>query len=143
MKDAYSFHTSQEDLATYYQSCLKAYHRIYKRVGLPEVIAVASDSGMMGGSVSHEFMLLTPIGEDSIAICPDCGYCANMEAAENILPKKSCKTSEPLALVHTPIFTPLRRFANFFTVQKSNPAKLWFIRKTQMTATLFCSFAGI
>ena len=73
MKDAYSFHTSQEDLETYYQRCLKAYHRIYKRVGLPEVIAVASDSGMMGGSVSHEFMLLTPIGEDSIAICPDCG----------------------------------------------------------------------
>ena len=49
--------------------CHKAYERIYARAGIPEVISVKSDSGMMGGSVSHEFMLLTPIGEDSIAIC--------------------------------------------------------------------------
>ncbi len=68
MKDAYSFHTSQSDLEEYYDRCHKAYNRIYERVGVPEVISVASDSGMMGGSVSHEFMLLTPIGEDSIAI---------------------------------------------------------------------------
>lgn len=123
MKDAYSFHTSQEDLETYYQRCLKAYHRIYKRVGLPEVIAVASDSGMMGGSVSHEFMLLTPIGEDSIAICPDCGYCANMEAAENILPKKSCKTSEPLALVHTPDIHTIEEVCEFLHSPKEQSCK--------------------
>ena len=123
MKDAYSFHTSQEDLETYYQRCLKAYHRIYKRVGLPEVIAVASDSGMMGGSVSHEFMLLTPIGEDSIAICPDCGYCANMEAAENILPKKSSKTSEPLALVHTPDIHTIEEVCEFLHSPKEQSCK--------------------
>ena len=123
MKDAYPFHTSQEDLETYYQRCLKAYHRIYKRVGLPEVIAVASDSGMMGGSVSHEFMLLTPIGEDSIAICPDCGYCANMEAAENILPKKSCKTSEPLALVHTPDIHTIEEVCEFLHSPKEQSCK--------------------
>ena len=123
MKDAYSFHTSQEDLETYYQRCLEAYHRIYKRVGLPEVIAVASDSGMMGGSVSHEFMLLTPIGEDSIAICPDCGYCANMEAAENILPKKSCKTSEPLALVHTPDIHTIEEVCEFLHSPKEQSCK--------------------
>ena len=123
MKDAYSFHTSQEDLETYYQRCLKAYHRIYKRVGLPEVIAVASDSGTMGGSVSHEFMLLTPIGEDSIAICPDCGYCANMEAAENILPKKSCKTSEPLALVHTPDIHTIEEVCEFLHSPKEQSCK--------------------
>ena len=116
MKDAYSFHTSQEDLETYYQRCLKAYHRIYKRVGLPEVIAVASDSGMMGGSVSHEFMLLTPIGEDSIAICPDCGYCANMEAAENLLPKK-------LALVHTPDIHTIEEVCEFLHSPKEQSCK--------------------
>lgn len=60
MKDGYSFHTSQEDLSDYYDRCLKAYQRIYERVGLPQVVAVASDSGMMGGNISHEFMLLTP-----------------------------------------------------------------------------------
>ena len=73
MKDAYSFHTTQSDLDAYYERCHRAYERIYARVGLPEVISVASDSGMMGGSVSHEFMLLTPIGEASIAICKECG----------------------------------------------------------------------
>lgn len=81
MKDAYSFHTSQADLEAYYARCHRAYERIYARVGLPEVISVASDSGMMGGKISHEFMLLTPVGEDSIVICRECGYRANVEAA--------------------------------------------------------------
>lgn len=84
MKDAYSFHTSQEDLEAYYDRAFRAYERIFARAGVPEVIAVKSDSGMMGGRISHEFMLLTPIGEDSLVICPECGYSANMEAAESI-----------------------------------------------------------
>lgn len=81
MKDAYSFHTSQEDLEQYYTRVLQAYQRIFARAGIPEVVCVASDSGMMGGNLSHEFMLLTPAGEDSIVLCPECGYSANMEAA--------------------------------------------------------------
>ena len=85
MKDAYSFHTSQEDLESYYARCHRAYERIFARVGLPEVISVASDSGMMGGKVSHEFMLLTPVGEDSIVLCQCCSYRANLEAAGNIV----------------------------------------------------------
>ncbi|MBO5655111.1 MAG: proline--tRNA ligase, partial [Clostridia bacterium] len=85
MKDAYSFHTSQEDLEAYYAKCHKAYERIFARAGIPEVISIASDSGMMGGSISHEFMLLTDIGEDSIVICNECDYRANMEATENIV----------------------------------------------------------
>lgn len=84
MKDAYSFHTSQADLEDYYYRCHKAYERIFARAGIGEVISVSSDSGMMGGNLSHEFMLLTPVGEDSIAICSSCGYSANMEAAECI-----------------------------------------------------------
>lgn len=52
MKDAYSFHTSQEDLNQYYEKCHKAYERIFERAGIPEVVSVASDSGMMGGSLS-------------------------------------------------------------------------------------------
>ena len=97
MKDAYSFHTSQEDLEAYYDRCYKAYERIYKRVGVPEVISVASDSGMMGGSISHEFMLLTPIGEDSIAICGECGYRANMEAAFMTAPLALVTVGEHIA----------------------------------------------
>ena len=97
MKDAYSFHTSQEDLEQYYQKVYDAYSRIFARCGIPEVAIVKSDSGMMGGSISHEYMLLTPVGEDSIAICPECGYSANVEAApsiiknENKIPKEELK----------------------------------------------------
>lgn len=85
MKDAYSFHTSQADLEQYYQKCYDAYNRIFKRAGIPEVVTVASDSGMMGGNVSHEYMLLNEVGEDSIVLCNECDYRANMEAAENVV----------------------------------------------------------
>lgn len=102
MKDAYSFHTSRQDLEDYYAKCHRAYERIYSRVGLPEVISVASDSGMMGGNISHEFMLLTPIGEDSIAICRECDYRANTEATECIIHKKRNDVSDELTLVYTP-----------------------------------------
>lgn len=101
MKDAYSFHTSQEDLEKYYDKCYQAYNRIFQKAGVPEVITVASDSGMMGGSVSHEYMLLTPAGEDSIVICEDCGYKANMEAAPTIVENVFGETEE-LQCVETP-----------------------------------------
>lgn len=102
MKDAYSFHTSQEDLERYYDICYKAYERIFARVGIPETITVKSDSGMMGGSVSHEYMLLTPIGEDTIAVCSECDYRANMEAAESIIKNEMIGESKPLEEVYTP-----------------------------------------
>lgn len=102
MKDAYSFHTSQEDLERYYDRCHKAYQRIFARAGVPEVISVASDSGMMGGSLSHEFMLLTPVGEDSLAICTACDYRANVEAAEVTVKNHSEAAPEPLTLTYTP-----------------------------------------
>lgn len=115
MKDAYSFHTSQEDLEDYYYKCHKAYERIYARAGVPEVISVASDSGMMGGSVSHEFMLLTPIGEDSIAICKKCGYRANMEAAESIIENERDEVSAPLTEVSTPDCHTIEEVCNFLS----------------------------
>ncbi len=102
MKDAYSFHTTQEDLEAYYERCFHAYERIFARAGLPEVISVASGSGMMGGSLSHEFMLLTPVGEDSIAVCGCCDYRANMEAAESIVRNVRDEVSQPLTRVYTP-----------------------------------------
>ena len=102
MKDAYSFHTSQEDLERYYDICYKAYERIFARAGIPETITVKSDSGMMGGSVSHEYMLLTPIGEDTIAVCSECDYRANMEAAESIIKNETVGESKPLEEIYTP-----------------------------------------
>ncbi|MBE6015830.1 MAG: proline--tRNA ligase [Lachnospiraceae bacterium] len=102
MKDAYSFHTSQEDLEEYYDRMAKAYDRIFARVGIPEVVSVKSDSGMIGGSVSHEYMLLADAGEDSIVLCDECGYSANMEAAETIADNAGASPMAELTKVHTP-----------------------------------------
>ena len=123
MKDAYSFHTSQEDLEEYYMRCHKAYERIYARAGIPEVISVKSDSGMMGGSISHEFMLLTPIGEDSIAICKDCGFRANMEAAESIIENTRDAESQPLAEVHTPNIHTIEDICEFLRTPQDKSCK--------------------
>ena len=101
MKDAYSFHTSQEDLEKYYDRAYHAYERIFARCGVPEVVAVKSDSGMMGGSISHEFMLLTDIGEDTVVTCPACGYRSNMEAADLVV-KNEKLGEEALTKVATP-----------------------------------------
>lgn len=113
MKDAYSFHTSQEDLEAYYQVCYEAYNRIFARAGIPEVVTVASDSGMMGGNLSHEYMLLTPIGEDSIAICSECDYRANMEAAESIIENEKDTTDEALTKVYTPAIHTIEEICDF------------------------------
>ena len=81
MKDAYSFHTSQADLNNYYDSCAKAYHNIFRRCGIPEVVSIQSDSGMMGGKVAHEYQLLTDSGEDKVVVCEKCKTYANNEVA--------------------------------------------------------------
>jgi len=115
MKDAYSFHTSLEDLEQYYERCHKAYQRIFARAGIPQVVSVRSDSGMMGGKVAHEFMLLTSIGEDSIVICPHCGYSANLEAAESIV-KNAPTEIEELTLEDTPGHATIEDIRNQFNV---------------------------
>jgi len=102
MKDAYSFHTSQEDLDRYYKVCFQAYNRIFQKAGVPEVVTVKSDNGMMGGSISHEYMLLTPAGEDSIVLCSECDYRSNMEAAENKDFNVPSGNLEELKCVETP-----------------------------------------
>lgn len=123
MKDAYSFHTSQKDLEEYYERCYQAYETIYRRCGIPEVIAVKSDSGMMGGNVSHEYMLLTDIGEDSIVICNECDYRANMEVAEAIFEERQDSSEEELVLVETPHVETIEDLAKFFDTQEEHLAK--------------------
>lgn len=123
MKDAYSFHTSQNDLENYYERCYHAYERIFSRVGIPEVISVASDSGMMGGNISHEFMLLTSIGEDSIAICRDCGYKANMEAADSVIYNERDTVSNKITMEHTPNIHTIEEVCRIFTITKEKSCK--------------------
>ncbi len=101
MKDAYSFHISQEDLENYYYRVYAAYERIFKRIGMKNFIAVTSDSGMMGGKISHEFMLLTDVGEDTLVLCPECGYKSNMEVATAIVENYTDEIELPLEEVYT------------------------------------------
>lgn len=101
MKDGYSFHMTQEDLEKYYYRVHAAYERIFRRIGMKRFISVKSDSGMMGGSVAHEFMLLTPVGEDTLVLCDECGYKANMEVAEAIHDKPAEEEMLPMEEVYT------------------------------------------
>lgn len=123
MKDAYSFHTSQEDLDQYYQKCYEAYQRIFRRVGIPEVVAVASDAGMMGGSLSHEFMLLNEVGEDSIVLCSECDYRANMEAAANVVEKVSSGAVSALEYIATPDCKTIEEVCDYFKMDVSAACK--------------------
>ncbi|MBQ8955212.1 MAG: proline--tRNA ligase, partial [Clostridia bacterium] len=122
MKDAYSFHTSQEDLEKVYQQFYDAYHRVYARAGIPQVVAVCSDSGMMGGKISHEYMLLTDIGEDTIVLCGECDYKANMEAAPSIVTNEPGQKEE-LRKVDTPDTKTIEDLCAFLKIDAKQTCK--------------------
>ncbi len=96
MKDAYSFDADYEGLNKSYQLMYDAYCRLFTRCGLNYII-VEADSGAMGGDVSHEFMVPSPVGEDVLVLCPKCGYSANRERAE----AAPIPTENPSALLAT------------------------------------------
>ncbi|MEE1077632.1 MAG: proline--tRNA ligase [Agathobacter sp.] len=123
MKDAYSFHTSQEDLEQYYQKCYDAYNRIFARAGIPEVVTVQSDSGMMGGSVSHEYMLLTDVGEDSLVICSECDFRANMESAECVYEAPKAEEMQALTEVETPNQKTIEEVCSFLNASEEKACK--------------------
>ncbi len=81
MKDAYSFDIDAKSMEESYKKIYEAYCRIFERCGLPYV-AVEADPGLMGGAISHEFMIPSDIGEDRIVLCSSCGYAASVEIAE-------------------------------------------------------------
>jgi prolyl-tRNA synthetase len=83
MKDSYSFDRDDEGLDKSYQLHLEAYKKIYSRCGI-KFYVVQSDTGMMGGSMAHEYMAPSPAGEDEVALCDACGYAANVELALSV-----------------------------------------------------------
>ncbi len=125
MKDGYSFHTSQECLETYYKRAHEAYVRIFKRVGMKNVLSIESNSGMMGGKVSHEFMAVSEFGEDTIFVSPDKSYRANREVA--VAAWKFEKSAPlPLEKVHTPDRKSIEEVAVFLGLKPENTGKAVF-----------------
>ena len=125
MKDAYSFDGDDEGLVLSYQAMAQAYRNIYARCGL-DAIMVEADSGAIGGKTSHEFILLTDSGEDTIVLCQGCDYAANAERAE--FTKPALPTEEPLPLeeVATPGVTTIEGLASFLDVPTAKTLKAVF-----------------
>ena len=141
MKDAYSFHINQECLSEYYQQCLSAYNNIFNRIGLKEFLVIESDSGMMGGSVAHEFMAISSIGEDSIICSGDRSYIANKEVAVCQLSHKKDLELD-LELVHTPEKTSIEEVSSLLSVEQSQTAKAVFFQSDEFGGLIFALIRG-
>ena len=125
MKDSYSLDVDMEGLDVQYRNHYQAYFNIFHRCDLP-VATVKSDVGMMGGKVAHEFMYLTPIGEDTLIICGECGYMANRQIARFQKPAVVKEEFEPIEKVATPDVTTIEDLAKFLAIPESKTAKAFF-----------------
>jgi prolyl-tRNA synthetase len=126
MKDSYSLDIDPQGLDQQYRAHYQAYFNIFHRCGLP-VLAVQADVGMMGGSLAHEYMYLTPIGEDTILICPNCDYTANRQIALFRKPLPPPEEVLPVEKVATPQMKTIEGLAQFLSVPKSKTAKAVFL----------------
>jgi prolyl-tRNA synthetase len=137
MKDAYSFDVAYEGLNKSYKSMYDAYCRIFDRCGL-DYIVVEADSGAMGGDVSHEFMVPSPVGEDVLIRCMKCGYSANRERAEAApIPREDHATLQAPKEVITPDKHTIQEVSTFLKVQSSQMVKtMIFISNGQPVAVL-------
>lgn len=129
MKDSYSLDADWEGLDKQYQAHYHAYFRIFERCGLP-VIAVQSDTGMMGGNLAHEYMYLTPIGEDTLMLCDSCGNAANRQVARFQKAAPPAETAQPLELVATPETKTIAELANLLQIPAERTAKAVFFMAT-------------
>jgi len=128
MKDAYSADRDQAGLDASYEAQYGAYVRIFERLGL-DVVVVASDVGIMGGSQAHEFMVLNPAGEDVLVLCESGHYAANRQVAT--MPKPAAPAGEaeaalPLEEIETPGTTTIATLATFLGIDTARTAKAAF-----------------
>ncbi len=129
MKDSYSLDRDWEGLDEQYRAHYQAYFDIFHRCDLP-VISVKSDVGMMGGTMAHEYMYITPSGEDTLLLCDKCGYSANRQIA--VFQKESGPEEEalPLDKVATPEMKTIAALSEFLGVPESKTAKAVFMMAT-------------
>ena len=129
MKDSYTLDADWEGLDKQYRNHYQAYFNIFHRCGIP-VIAVKSDVGMMGGKLAHEYMYLTPFGEDTLLRCDACGYSANRQIAlfqKSALPKDTLLELEKAA---TPDTKTIADLAAFLDIKGAQTAKAVFMIAT-------------
>ncbi|MCL6622444.1 MAG: proline--tRNA ligase [Syntrophobacterales bacterium] len=123
MKDGYSFDVDEAQAEVTYQAMYEAYSRIFRRCGL-DFKVVEADTGPIGGSFSHEFMVLADTGEDTLASCTACDYAANLEKAEAVAPDPQpapVSGPEPCREVATPGVRTVEEVAAFF---RTTPAEI-------------------
>lgn len=131
MKDAYSFHTDAESLGEVYESMRLAYCRIFERCGL-EYSMVEADTGAIGGSASHEFMVLAKTGESAVVSCDRCDYAANVEKAEaRGLPVTSTEEPQALSEESTPGATSVEDVARLLDIPTSKVVKTLIYKTDQ------------
>ncbi len=129
MKDSYSLDADWEGLDRQYRSHYQAYFNIFHRCGIP-VIAVKSDTGMMGGKLAHEYMYLTPFGEDTLLLCDSCGYSANRQIARFQKQAQAPEGLRDLEKVATPGAKTIADLAAYLGVPAAQTAKAIFLVAT-------------
>ncbi len=124
MKDAYSFHTTEESTRETYSQMAEAYSRIFERCGL-DFKMVEADSGTIGGSFSHEFVVLADSGEDRIGFCDSCDYASNLEKAEAraAKPNNESTSEEDIKEVPTPGKKSVKEVTQFLNVSSDKLIK--------------------
>jgi len=135
MLDSYSLDADWDGLAQQYQAHYEAYFRIFQRCGLP-VVAVQSDTGMMGGKLAHEYMYLTPIGEDTLFFCDSCGFSANRQVSAFRKTAPAGEALLPLEPVATPGVSSIADLADFLQIPAARTAKAVFFTATPADADL-------
>ncbi len=127
MKDSYSLDLDDAGLDVQYRNHWQAYERIFRRVGL-DFVVVGADTGMMGGTASHEFMALSPYGEDIVLICSNGDYADNREVATFAREAPGDEAPLPLDEVETPNATTIQALADYLDIPLSRTAKAVFYK---------------
>jgi prolyl-tRNA synthetase len=136
MKDAYSFHTDSSDLDREYDVMFKTYQNIFERLGLA-FKAVEADNGSIGGSGSHEFMVLADTGEDAIANCHTCDYAANLEKAVTKHEASSSSDHPAMETIDTPDQKTIEEVCQFLKINPKDTIKS-LLYKTDDSWTMLC-----
>jgi prolyl-tRNA synthetase len=124
-KDAYSCHADLQSLDEFYDCISEAYVRIFEQCGV-QAIAVDADAGAAGGAASHEFMVLSPQGEDIVVLCRRCGYAANVERAEFCKPAGPAEAERSAEAVATPGCETIADVASYLDVPTAQTLKVLF-----------------